>query len=153
RAGRLDTALLDRRVADFLPATVTEDEFVAAAAYHWLRRWPAPGGDPWSVPTGWRLGAPAPTVLRLAASDQVRHVYLTGTPESATVRLESDDADGQARHASLTAALHGDRLTLTVDGLRRAHRVAEADGQVWVSTGGSVAVLREVAEASVRSDA
>lgn len=153
RAGRLDTALLDRRVADFLPATVTEDEFVAAAAYHWLRRWPAPGGDPWSVPTGWRLGAPAPTVLRLAAGDQVRHVYLTGTPESATVRLESDDADEQARHASLTAALHGDRLTLTVDGLRRVHRVAEADGQVWVSTGGSVAVLREVAEASVRSDA
>ncbi|MGW4632252.1 acetyl/propionyl/methylcrotonyl-CoA carboxylase subunit alpha [Nocardia sp. NPDC004415] len=153
RAGRLDTALLDRRVADFRPATVTEDDFVAAAAYHWLRRWPAPGGDPWSVPTGWRLGAPAPTVLRLAAGDQVRHVYLTGTPESATVRLESDDADGQARHASLTAALHGDRLTLTVDGLRRVHRVAEADGQVWVSTGGSVAVLREVAEASVRSDA
>ncbi|MFB7876367.1 biotin carboxylase N-terminal domain-containing protein [Nocardia sp. NPDC056064] len=153
RAGRLDTALLDRRVADFRPATVTADEFIAAAAYHWLRRWPAPGGDPWSVPTGWRLGAPAPTVLRLAAGDQVRHVYLTGTPESATVRLESDDADEQARHASLTAALHGDRLTLTVDGLRRVHRVAEADGQVWVSTGGSVAVLREVAEASVRSDA
>ncbi|MFF2084896.1 acetyl/propionyl/methylcrotonyl-CoA carboxylase subunit alpha [Nocardia sp. NPDC058176] len=149
QAGRLDTALLDRRVADFRPATVTDDEFIAAATYHWLRRWPATSADPWSVPSGWRLGAPAPTVLRLAAGDQVRHVYLTGTPESATVRLASDSADSR----SLTAALHGDRLTLTVDGLRRVHRVAEAEGQVWVSTGGSVAVLREVAEASVRGDA
>ncbi|APE38824.1 acetyl/propionyl-CoA carboxylase subuit alpha [Nocardia mangyaensis] len=184
QAGRLDTALLDRRVADFRPATVTDDEFIAAAAYHWLRRWPRTSGDPWAVPSGWRLGTPAPTVLRLASGDHIRHVFLTGTPESATVRLESDGVGGQTQHASgagatdpatsqpesvtalrpgdpadgagsrsLTAALHGDRLTLTVDGLRRVCRVAEADGQVWVSTGGNVAVLREVAEASVRGDA
>ncbi|MFE3546047.1 biotin carboxylase N-terminal domain-containing protein [Nocardia sp. NPDC059177] len=191
RAGRLDTALLDRRVGDFHPATVTDDEFLAAAAYRWLREWPATGGDPWSVPSGWRLGAPAPTALRLAAGDRIRHVFLTGTPDSATVRLTDDDtaptaSSGQVsapvphqQHASgvpaapphpstvppqpgepagdsarsLTATLSGDRLTLTVDGLRHTYRVAEADGQVWVSTGGSVAVLREVAEASVRGDA
>ncbi|WP_336084325.1 acetyl/propionyl/methylcrotonyl-CoA carboxylase subunit alpha [Nocardia sp. SSK8] len=210
QAGRLDTALLDRRVADFHPATVTDDEFLAAAAYRWLRRWPAADGDPWSVPSGWRLGTPAPTVLRLAAGDRTRHVFLTGTPESATVRLSDDAAStpptvsasaagaaepaGGTRPApgsvpaasatqpgasvasatqpgasagsaiepgastddetrSLTATLTGDVLTLTIDGLRRTARVAEADGQLWVSTRGGVAVLREVAEASVRGAA
>ncbi|MGW5435055.1 ATP-binding protein [Nocardia asteroides] len=176
QAGRLDTALLDRRVADFHPAPVTDDEFVAAATYHWLRRWSATDGDPWSAPSGWRLGAPAPTVLRLAAGDRTRHVFLTGTPESATVRLTDDAASESAAGAgartaphgepasraatpvddgirSLTATLTGDVLTLTVDGLRRTHRVAEADGQLWVSTRDGVAVLREVAEASVRGDA
>ncbi|MGW6423150.1 acetyl/propionyl/methylcrotonyl-CoA carboxylase subunit alpha [Nocardia sp. NPDC055053] len=159
QAGRLDTALLDRRVADFQPAAVTDDEFIAAAAYHWLRRWPSTGGDPWSVPSGWRLGAPAPTVIRLAGGDQIRHVFISGTPESAIVRLEADDTARPGAHAdesdsrSLAAALLDGRLTLTVDGLRRVHRVAEADGQLWVSGDGGVAVLREVAEASVRGDA
>ncbi|WP_278261431.1 acetyl/propionyl/methylcrotonyl-CoA carboxylase subunit alpha [Nocardia sp. AG03] len=154
QAGRLDTALLDRRVGDFVPATVTDDDFVAAAAYHWLRRWPTTASDPWSSPSGWRLGAPAPTVLRLAAGDQVRHVFLTGTPDSATVRLITDGPEpDETETRALTATLTGGTLTLTVDGLRRTHRVAEADGQLWVGTGGSVAVLREVAEAAVRGDA
>ncbi|MFI5499548.1 biotin carboxylase N-terminal domain-containing protein [Nocardia asteroides] len=157
QAGRLDTALLDRRVADFRPAPVTDDEFVAAATYHWLRRWSATDGDPWSAPSGWRLGAPAPTALRLAAGDRTRHVFLTGTTESATVRITDDDAAGSEPVddgiRSLTATLTGDVLTLTVDGIRRTHRVAEADGQLWVSTRDGVAVLREVAEASVRGDA
>lgn len=159
QAGRLDTALLDRRVADFRPAAVTDDEFIAAAAYHWLRRWPSAGGDPWSVPSGWRLGTPAPTAIRLAGGDQIRHVFITGTPESATVRLETDDTARPGAHTdesdtrSLAAALRDGRLTLTIGGLRRVHRVAEADGQLWVSGDGGVAVLREVAEASVRGDA
>ncbi|MFI8972228.1 biotin carboxylase N-terminal domain-containing protein [Nocardia asteroides] len=157
QAGRLDTALLDRRVADFRPAQVTDDEFVAAATYHWLRRWSATDGDPWSIPSGWRLGAPAPTALRLAAGDRTRHVFLTGTPESATARITDDAAAGSEPVddgiRSLTATLTGDVLTLTVDGIRRTHRVAEADGQLWVSARDGVAVLREVAEASVRGDA
>jgi len=147
QAGRLDTALLDRRVGDFRPAEVTDDEFLAAAAHHWLRRWPAPGGDPWSTPSGWRLGAQAPTAIRLAAGDQVRHVFLTGTPESATVRID----DGAPQ--SLSAATSRDGLVLTLDGLRREFRVAEDADQLWVGHAGSVAVLREVAEASVRGDA
>ncbi|MGS2806895.1 ATP-binding protein [Nocardia sp. MW-W600-9] len=147
QAGRLDTALLDRRVGDFRPAEVTDDEFIAAAAHHWLRRWPTPGGDPWSTPSGWRLGAQAPTSIRLAAGDQVRHVFLTGTPESATVRI--DDGEQQ----SLSAASSRDGLVLTLDGLRREFRVAEAEDQLWVGHAGGVAVLREVAEACVRGDA
>ncbi|MEU4599667.1 biotin carboxylase N-terminal domain-containing protein [Nocardia sp. NPDC023988] len=190
QAGRLDTALLDRRVADFTPAEPTDDDFIAAAAYHWLRRWPEPSADLWAIPSGWRLGSPAPTAIRLASGDQVRHVFITGTPDSATVRLANDGtgptgaqqhadnpaaADGsaaagvqaaaggsaaagrtqpdEAGTSTLTATLLDDSLVLTIDGLRRQVRVAEADGQLWVSDNGRVSVLREVAEASVRGDA
>ena len=41
-AGRLDTGLLDRRIGDFAPAQPGDDELIAAAAYKWLRSWPAP---------------------------------------------------------------------------------------------------------------
>ncbi|KAF0848820.1 ATP-binding protein [Nocardia caishijiensis] len=92
RAGRLDTALLDRRVTDFAPAEPTDDEFIAAAAYHWLRRWPEHGTDLWSVPSGWRLGTLAPTTIRLASGDRIRHVFITGTPDSAQVWLADDHA-------------------------------------------------------------
>ncbi len=179
QAGRLDTALLDRRVADFVPAEPTDAEFIAAATYHWLRRWPTRGGDLWSTPSGWRLGAPAPTAIRLAAGDLVRHVFITGTPQSASVWLDDDPAnhspgrpaDEQHREAAgvvdhttpsfaelrttntLSAALVDDGLTLTVNGLRRTVRIAEADGQLWVRGDTRVAVLREVAEAAVRGDA
>ncbi|MEV0331566.1 biotin carboxylase N-terminal domain-containing protein [Nocardia sp. NPDC050717] len=151
QAGRLDTALLDRRVGDFVPAAVTDEDFIAAATYHWLRRWPATGGDPWSIPSGWRLGSPAPTALRLAAGEQVRHVFITGTPESATVWLADETESPEP--STLTATLLDDGLAVTVDGLRRVLRVAEADGQLWISGDGRLAVLRELAEASVRGDA
>ncbi|MFC6014261.1 biotin carboxylase N-terminal domain-containing protein [Nocardia lasii] len=147
QAGLLDTALLDRRVADFHPATVTDDEFIAAAAYHWLRRWPSTGGDLWSTPSGWRLGEPAPTSIRLAAGDQVAHVFITGTPASATVRVE----DGAVQQLSADGTAQD--IAVTLDGLRRVYRVGEDDGQLWLSHDGKVAALREVDEASVRGDA
>ncbi|MFD3743685.1 acetyl/propionyl/methylcrotonyl-CoA carboxylase subunit alpha [Nocardia sp. NPDC058633] len=169
QAGRLDTALLDRRVSDFVPAVPSDDEFIAAATYHWLRRWQTRSGDLWSTPSGWRLGAPAPTAVRLSSGELLRHVFVTGTPESASVWLDNGDSvddpqpagpntgstAARSAHAEarpLSAALLDDGLTVTVDGLRRRLRVAEADGQLWVSGDGHVAVLREVAEASVRGD-
>ncbi|MFC9663394.1 biotin carboxylase N-terminal domain-containing protein [Nocardia sp. NPDC127606] len=156
QAGRLDTALLDRRVADFVPAEVTDDEFIAAATHHWLRRWPATGGDPWSTPSGWRLGEPAPTSIRLSAGEKVRHVFITGTPASATVWLDEPESGvpttSRPEPRTLTATASAEGLASTLDGLRRTYRIAEADGQLWVSHDGGLAVLREVAEASVRGD-
>ncbi|MFD3592883.1 biotin carboxylase N-terminal domain-containing protein [Nocardia sp. NPDC058640] len=154
QAGRLDTALLDRRVADFVANEATDDEFIAAATYYWLRRWPTGDADLWSTPSGWRLGTPAPTMIRLAAGDLVRHVFITGTPDSATVRLEAAGTPSlDTTTTSMSAALLEDELTLTLDGLRRKVRIAEGDEQLWVSGAGRVAVLREVAEAAVRGDA
>ncbi|MFI9510497.1 biotin carboxylase N-terminal domain-containing protein [Nocardia sp. NPDC052566] len=146
-AGRLDTGLLDRRVADFRPVPVTDAEFIAAAAHHWLRRWPATPGDPWAVPSGWRVGAAAATAIRLSGGERVEHVYLTGTPAAASVRV----GDGESTTLTVTSTAEG--LTLTLDGVRVRYRVAEHDGQLWVAGPSGVAVLRELAEAGVRGDA
>jgi acetyl-CoA/propionyl-CoA carboxylase biotin carboxyl carrier protein len=145
-AGRLDTGLLDRRTPDYLPAQHGDDELIAAAAYKWLRGWPVPVGDLWEVPSGWRLGRRAPTTFRLHAGERTDHVYLTGTPSAATARAEG----GESR--LLTAFLDGDRLTVTLDGLRIEYLVAATDGQIWLSAGGRTAVVEEVREAPVRPD-
>ncbi|MFE9578695.1 acetyl/propionyl/methylcrotonyl-CoA carboxylase subunit alpha [Nocardia sp. NPDC006044] len=146
-AGHLDTGLLDRRVADFHPAPVHDELFLAAAAYRWLRRWPTTPSDPWQVPSGWRIGDAAPTSIRLTGGDRTEHVYLTGTPAAATARLTEGES------ASLAAAFAGNLLTLTLDGIRREYRIAEYDDQLWLAGPTGVAMLREVAEASVRGAA
>jgi acetyl-CoA/propionyl-CoA carboxylase biotin carboxyl carrier protein len=149
-AGRLDTGLLDRRTPDYLPAQHGDDELIAAAAYKWLRAWPTPVGDLWAVPSGWRVGERAPTTFRLHAGERTDHVYLIGVPSAAIARVE----DGES-HA-LTASLDGDRLTVTLDGLRTEHLVAAQDsgatGQIWLSGGGRTAMVEELREAPVRPD-
>jgi len=145
-AGRLDTGLLDRRAIDFVAAPPSDEHFAAVAAYLWLRRFPAPGADLWEVPSGWRVGRHAPVSARLRAGGRTEHVHITGTADAAEVRIE----DGESR--LLCAALAGDRLTLTLDGLRRDYTVASADSTIWIAGGGATAVLEEVREASVRAD-
>jgi acetyl-CoA/propionyl-CoA carboxylase, biotin carboxylase, biotin carboxyl carrier protein len=145
-AGRLDTGLLDRRVGDYAPAEGSDDQFVAAAAYRWLRRWQGAGNDLWSVPSGWRMGTHAATVCRLRSGERTDHVRITGTPDAATAAVEHGET------VALTATLDGDRLTVTHGGLRTEYRVAEADHQIWLASADGVAVLEEVREAPVRPD-
>ncbi|WP_280402166.1 biotin carboxylase N-terminal domain-containing protein [Nocardia carnea] len=155
-AGRLDTALLDRRAGDFTPEPVADDVFAAAAVYRWLRRWPEGPADPWAYPTGWRVGALAPTRFRLTGGERTVHVYLTGTPESAEMRVE--DAEPVAVSAELgrvsVVSEHGDpvrTVTLTLDGVCRDYRVAESGDHLWVAGPAGVAVVRELAEESTRA--
>jgi acetyl-CoA/propionyl-CoA carboxylase biotin carboxyl carrier protein len=145
-AGRLDTGLLDRRAGDFVAAPTADEQFIAAAAFHWLRLFPGPGADVWEVPSGWRVGARAPVSIRLRAGERTDHVHITGAPGSAEVRIE----DRESR--SLRADLAGDRLTVTLAGLRSEYTVATADGKIWLAGGGATAVLEEVREAPVRPD-
>ncbi len=145
-AGRLDTGLLDRRTTDFAPLQPGDDELIAAAAYKWLRRWPVPAGNLWEVPSGWRIGQHGPMTVRLHAGERTDHVYLTGTPQAATAMVE----DGEAH--TLTASLDGNRLVVTLDGLRTDYLVAAADGQIWLARAGHTAVVDEVREAPVRPD-
>lgn len=145
-AGDLDTGLLDRRMPAFQPAEPGDRELIAAAAYKWLRSWPDPVTDLWAVPTGWRIGITAPTTLRLHSGDRTDHVHLTGTPAAATAAVE----DGESR--SLSTSLDGDRLSLTLDGLRTEYIVAYVDGQVWLSGAGFTGVVEELREAPVRPD-
>jgi 3-methylcrotonyl-CoA carboxylase alpha subunit len=145
-AGRLDTGLLDRRTPDYLPAQHGDGELIAAAAYKWLRCWPAPVGDLWEVPTGWRVGERAPTTFRLHVGERIDHVYLTGTPTAAIARVEDSETH------SLSASLDGDQLTVTLDGLRTEYLVAATDHQIWLSGGGRTAMVEELREAPVRPD-
>jgi len=145
-AGNLDTGLLDRRMPDFEPAEPGDRELIAAAAHKWLRGWPDPVTDLWAVPSGWRIGVPAPTTLRLHSGDRTDHVYLTGTPGSATAAVENGESH------SLSASLDGNRLSVTLDGLRTEYLVAAVDGQIWLAGDGHTAVVEEVREAPVRPD-
>jgi acetyl-CoA/propionyl-CoA carboxylase, biotin carboxylase, biotin carboxyl carrier protein len=145
-AGRLDTALLDRRAADFVAVPASDDHFIAAAALHWLRLFPGPGAELWEVPSGWRVGARAPVSIRLRAGERTDHVHITGAPDAAQVRIEN----GETR--SLRADLADDRLTVTLDGLRSQYTVAAADSKIWLAGGGVVTMLEEVREAPVRPD-
>ncbi|MEZ0354852.1 biotin carboxylase N-terminal domain-containing protein [Mycobacterium sp. SA01] len=143
-AGRLDTGLIDR--TPFVPASAGDDAFVAAAAYRWLTRWPSAPADPWDVPSGWRVGAPAPTSIRLRSGDRTDHVHITGVPAGAVARIE----DGENR--PLSAELDGDQLTVTVDGIRSRYTVAVDGDQIWLAGGGRSLMLEEVREAPVRPD-
>jgi acetyl-CoA/propionyl-CoA carboxylase, biotin carboxylase, biotin carboxyl carrier protein len=145
-AGDLDTGLIDRRMPDFRPAEPGDRELIAAAAYKWLRSWPDPVADLWAVPSGWRIGTPAPTTLRLHSGDRTDHVYLTGTPEGASAVVEGGETH------SLSATLVRDVLTVTVDGSRTEYQVGAIDGQIWLSGAGLTAVVEEVREAPVRPD-
>jgi acetyl-CoA/propionyl-CoA carboxylase, biotin carboxylase, biotin carboxyl carrier protein len=145
-AGRLDTGLLDRRAGDFVTAPPSDDHFIAAAAFHWLRLFPGPGADLWEVPSGWRVGGKAPVSVRLRSGERTDHVHITGVPEAAEARIE----DGESR--SLRADLADYQLTVTLDGLRSEYTVAAADSKIWLAGGGVVAVLEEVREAPVRPD-
>ena len=145
-AGRLDTGLLDRRAGDFAAAPASDELFIAAAAFHWLRLFPAPGADLWEVPSGWRVGDRAPVSIRLRAGERTDHVHITGSPAAAKVRIE--DGESHSLHADLT----DDRLTVTLGGLRSEYTVATADSKIWLAGGGAVAVLEEVREAPVRPE-
>ncbi len=144
-AGRLDTGLLDRRVADFAAAEPSDDQIIAAGVYRWLSLWPSGAADPWDVPTGWRVGGPQPTTVRLATAGRVVHVGITGSPDAAVVAIE----DGEPR--SLTASLSGAELRVTIGGLGATYRVAEENESLWLATSSGVVTIREVAEENVRT--
>ena len=102
------------------------------------------------MPSGWRIGEPAPTTFRLKFGDRTDHGYLTGTPQRATAAVENGESH------SLTATLDGDLLTVILDGLRTAYLVAvggpDGTGQIWLSGAGHTAVVEQLREAPVRPD-
>ncbi|MEV7288128.1 biotin carboxylase N-terminal domain-containing protein [Streptomyces sp. NPDC093252] len=113
-AGDLDTGLVERVAPDLVPAHVPEEVYEAAAAVRLDALRPAPGGwtDPFSVPSGWRLGGtPHPVAFPLRVTDPVTH-----TPRG-------------------THTLTPTRVSVTLDGVRHTfHRAGDwlgRDGDSW----------------------
>ncbi|MGB5151856.1 MAG: biotin carboxylase N-terminal domain-containing protein [Mycobacterium sp.] len=145
-AGRLDTGLLDRRTPDYVAPQPSDDELIAAAAYRWLERWSQASDSLWSVPSGWRTGIHAPTVIRLGAGDRVDHVRVTGTPHAAVAEVEHGAA------YRIGATRRGRNLRLTLDGLRSDYVVAADGTHIWLTGPDRTIAVREVRESPVRAD-
>ncbi|PWI18235.1 acetyl/propionyl-CoA carboxylase subunit alpha [Streptomyces sp. Act143] len=114
-AGELDTGLVEREVAGLVATDVPEEVYEAAAAVRLeaLKPRAAEGWtDPFSVPSGWRLGGtPKPVVFHLRAQDPVEYV-----PRG-------------------SATVTDDRVSVLLDGVRHTfHRAADwlgRDGDAW----------------------
>ncbi|MET8831882.1 biotin carboxylase N-terminal domain-containing protein [Streptomyces sp. NPDC004610] len=113
-AGELDTGLVERVAPDLVPTHVPEEVYEAAAAVRLDALRPAPGGwtDPFSVPSGWRLG---------------------GTPKPVTFPLRvTDPVTYEPRGAHTVTPT---RVSVTLDGIRHTfHRAADwlgRDGDAW----------------------
>ncbi|MGW7288251.1 acetyl-CoA carboxylase biotin carboxylase subunit [Streptomyces sp. NPDC054847] len=97
-SGEMDTGLVEREAEGLVPAGVPDEVYEAAAAVRAAALAPRPDGagwtDPFSVPTGWRMGGePAPLAfpLRVPGADPVDHaVRRQATPrvEAHTVSVE-----------------------------------------------------------------
>ncbi|MFD5845808.1 acetyl/propionyl/methylcrotonyl-CoA carboxylase subunit alpha [Streptomyces chartreusis] len=113
-AGELDTGLVERVVDDLVATDVPDEVYEAAAAVRLDALRPAGDGwtDPFSVPSGWRLGGTArPMSFHLRAQDPVEYA-----PRG-------------------SAAVTDDGVSVTLDGVRHTfHRAADwlgRDGDAW----------------------
>ncbi|MGA4848985.1 acetyl/propionyl/methylcrotonyl-CoA carboxylase subunit alpha [Streptomyces sp. G5(2025)] len=116
-AGELDTGLVEREMDGLVPDGVPEEVYEAAAAVREAALAPSGDGwtDPFSVPSGWRLGGtPAPLThwLHATGHEPVTH-RLRGSGHTVTP----------------------DRVHVTVDGTRHTfHRAGDwlgRDGDAW----------------------
>ncbi|GAB3117257.1 acetyl-CoA carboxylase biotin carboxylase subunit [Streptomyces calidiresistens] len=146
REGRLDTGLVDREapalVADLAPTAVPTEVYAAAALLRHAALEPEAGPtpptgwvDPFSVPSGWRLGgvtAGTPHHLRVPGHDPVT-VTVRGRAGDARLRV----GDGPEVTARLTAGTGGGPVRVEVDGVvHRFHTAPDGsglarDGEAW----------------------
>ncbi|MGO9380740.1 MAG: acetyl/propionyl/methylcrotonyl-CoA carboxylase subunit alpha [Mycobacterium sp.] len=144
RAGDLDTALLDERLADFAPLAAPDDVLAAGGLYRqWALAFGArrARGNPWAAPTGWRAGggaAPVRTAMRTPLRNEAVSVW--GPPEAAKVQV----GEGEIRSAS--AQVHRAQMSVTLDGLRREYLWAEANRHLWIADERGTWHLREAEE-------
>lgn len=144
RAGDLDTALLDERLADFAPLPAPDDVLAAAGLYRQSALALRAGrfaGNPWAVPTGWRAGgSPAPVRTDMRTPLRSETVSVWGPPEAAGVRV----GDGETYSAA--AHVEPSRMSVTLDGVRREYRWAEADRHLWIADERGTWHVREAEE-------
>ncbi|WP_240274665.1 acetyl-CoA carboxylase biotin carboxylase subunit [Mycobacterium ulcerans] len=141
RAGDLDTALLDERLADFVPLAAPDDVFAAAGLYVQQALSRRAAGSLWAAPSGWRVGgvtAPVRTAMQTPLRTETVSVF--GLPEGAHVQV----GDGEMLLASVQLA--PGVMSVTVDGLRRDYRWAEAERHLWIADVRGTWHIREAEE-------
>jgi acetyl-CoA/propionyl-CoA carboxylase, biotin carboxylase, biotin carboxyl carrier protein len=144
RAGDLDTALLDERLADFAPLPAPDDVLAAGGLF---RQWALARrarGNLWGAPTGWRVGggaAPVRTAMRTPLRNETVSVW--GLPEASKVQV----GDGEIHLAIVQ--VEPSQMSVTLDGLRRDYRWAEADRHLWIADERGTWRLREAEEQKI----
>ncbi|HWM07596.1 MAG TPA: acetyl/propionyl/methylcrotonyl-CoA carboxylase subunit alpha [Actinophytocola sp.] len=139
-AGRLDTGLVERKLADLSDVDVPDLVFAAAALDELLMLTPAGAVvDPWDVPSGWRLGGATGTAFRFACGDRQVTVRVAGLPADATVSV--DGADPVRAAARLAAG----RLEVTFGGRVHTFRRAldTATDTLWLAANGATWAVAE----------
>ncbi|MTE19148.1 ATP-grasp domain-containing protein [Streptomyces sp. TRM43335] len=137
-SGALDTGLVDREAASLLPSTVPAEVYAAAALLRHAELEPGPSStgwtDPFSAPTGWRLGG--------EAAWTVHHLRTPGH-EPVAVRVRGRSPDAEVRVGDdppVRAALRGgatDRVRLEWDGVTHVFSHAGVDGGRWLGRSGA----------------
>jgi acetyl-CoA/propionyl-CoA carboxylase biotin carboxyl carrier protein len=147
RAGDLDTALLDERLADFSPLPAPDDLFAAGGLYvQWVLASQArrATGNLWAAPTGWRVGgATAPVRTAMQTPLRTETVSVWGLPEAAMVQV----GDGETLSASVQ--LERRQMSVTLGGMRRDYRWAEAGRHLWIADERGTWHIREAEEQKI----
>ncbi|SPM41695.1 Acetyl/propionyl-CoA carboxylase, alpha subunit [Mycobacterium numidiamassiliense] len=144
RSGDLDTALLEERLPDFAPLPAPDDVLAAGGLY---RQWALAlraKGDLWAAPTGWRVGGVvAPVRTAMSTPLRTETVLVWGPPEAAEVQV------GAGEIASASVQVEPDRMSVTLNGLRRDYRWAEAGRHFWIADERGTWLLREAEEQKI----
>jgi acetyl-CoA/propionyl-CoA carboxylase, biotin carboxylase, biotin carboxyl carrier protein len=149
-AGRLDTGLIERHLAELTSAGVPAEVLAAAALARLLALEPAgPVIDPWDIPDGWRPGSPAWTRLRLAgAPGPAAEVRVRGRASAAEVAVGDGDA------VPCLAELRDGELLVSYGGRTGRYLCAWGDGGLlWLGRDGRSWALREEQAVTPRGDA
>ncbi|MGH3951173.1 MAG: acetyl-CoA carboxylase biotin carboxyl carrier protein subunit, partial [Pseudonocardiaceae bacterium] len=133
--GRLDTGLVERALPKLTTEDIPQDFFAAAALDRLISLSPTGSAvDPWSVPSGWRLGGGGGVIFLLRAGAVESEVRVEGTPADALVRV----ADGEPiRARAVRTATDDSELELRYQGMvMRYRRAVAADGTLWLAREG-----------------
>lgn len=180
-AGRLDTGLLDARVADYTATAAPDDVLVAAAATLLdSGSSPASGGaqSVWGGRNGWRVGGRSSArVARFEVTDpdaeagtSVTEVALTATrdgdevtlrrglPPQAASQPQAEAATRDAARATISTRDAEGKLVVTMGGARRSFTsevVTDKQGvrTVWVGSPEGTFAVKEAKHVSLHGDA
>lgn len=138
RAGDLDTGLIERRLDELTGRATPPGVYIAWVLSRLLNLEPVSKiVDPWSIPSGWRVGGAIETRWRVGTTDEPVVVGVTGDPTGATVRVNDAIYEASARKAA-------GGLQLTIEGRTERVRIAHDGDTTWLAIDGATYSLREL---------